>query len=505
MSKVAIFLKFAPFSGPLTVASISQRVKKEYYYSALPILFLAIVLAMITVYRSATTSFSHDESFTYNHYVTATLSDIFAFRVISPNNHLLNTLLMKWSGALFGPSEWALRLPNVLALLGYLWFGYLLVRRLPSSLQFPVFALLNANPYLLDFFALARGNGMSLFFLLAGVYWLIVWAEGGHFRCWIWSLLYGVAGVLSHFSLLYFFLALIITGNIFRGFARGIFLRFNLVNLVALLLLAAIMTFPVLKMIRADQFFYGGEQGFWYDTVGTLWETYQYLHVAPPLLTMMIKALILIIVATSAGMLLFVLYRRDRGWLHRHRTISVLFLLLIFSVIINLTQFHLIGTRLLIRRYGLLYYPLFILLAGYLAFLATRRSSFRRIFLPVIWIFPLAALLHTGLSLREGIFLDWQYERDTRKMMERFAEDAGKQGFRKPVTMGIHWLYEPTINFYRQTRYPGMLNTVNRDGPSIPADYYYIFRNQLMQVPWAGLRPVVVYAGGSTVLIRSGR
>lgn len=479
--------------------------KKEYCYSSFPIAGLTLVLVVVTVYRAATTSFTHDESFTFNHYVTASLSDIFAYKVISPNNHLLNTLLMKWSGALFGPSEWALRLPNILAFIGYLWFGYLLVKRLPAVLQFPVFALLNANPYLLDFFALARGNGLSLFFLLAGVYWLIKWAEGGHFRTWIYSVLFSVAGVLSHLSLLYFFLALIITANLYGGFNRRKFFRLNLVSLIALLLLAAIMTSPVLKMIRADQFFYGGETGFWHDTVGTLWETFLYLRSAPPLLTILVKLLILIIMAVSTGILLFALFHGNREWFRRHRTLSAIFLLLTLSVIINMTQFYLIGTRLLIRRYGLLYYPLFILLAGFLAGLAMEKGALRNILWPLTWIFPLAALLHTGISFREGIFLDWQYERDTRAMMGHFAKDAGKQAFMKPVTMGIHWLYEPTINFYRQTRYPGLLNPVNRDGPAISADYYYIFRNEVNQVSWIGTRPVVVFTGGSTVLIRAGR
>lgn len=83
------------------------------------------------------------------------------------NNHILNTQLMRLFMAVFGPSEWALRLPTVLSFLVYSSGVWMVVKRAKSTMSFfagCVFLLL--IPFVIDFFSLARGYGLSLAFAM---------------------------------------------------------------------------------------------------------------------------------------------------------------------------------------------------------------------------------------------------------------------------------------------------------------------------------------------------
>ena len=71
-------------------------------------IFLAS-LWCVCVYRAVTQSIVHDEAYTFALYLTRDTRWI--FKDYDPNNHFLNTLLMKASVWLFGVEEWSLRVP----------------------------------------------------------------------------------------------------------------------------------------------------------------------------------------------------------------------------------------------------------------------------------------------------------------------------------------------------------------------------------------------------------
>jgi hypothetical protein len=77
-----------------------------------PYLAGALLLIYVAV-RAALMSFTHDESLTY----TILKGD--ETWVFTGNHHVLNSILAKGSALLFGYSELALRLPNVLAFAAY--------------------------------------------------------------------------------------------------------------------------------------------------------------------------------------------------------------------------------------------------------------------------------------------------------------------------------------------------------------------------------------------------
>ena len=123
---------------------------------------ILVSLFLLNCYRAATQSFVHDEALTFEIYVDAPVRRLFEF--YSTNHHFLFTLLMRLSSACFGNSEFALRIPSVLA--GGLYFTsiYRLCRTaFGDAWLFLLSVLVMAgNPLVLDFMVAARGYGLAL-------------------------------------------------------------------------------------------------------------------------------------------------------------------------------------------------------------------------------------------------------------------------------------------------------------------------------------------------------
>ena len=173
---------------------------------------VAGLLLFFVLERAIRVSLTYDEAATYLRYISRTgLLSVFSFSVAT--NHFANTVLVRLSTAIGGSGELALRLPNVAAFAVYLLFAFLILERLKHRIVAAAgFVLLNLNPYLLDFFALCRGYGLSLGLLMGSLYFLLkaVDASTGSGRegsAWR-SLLLGGGAAVASFPSLTVFLAL---------------------------------------------------------------------------------------------------------------------------------------------------------------------------------------------------------------------------------------------------------------------------------------------------------
>ena len=90
---------------------------------------LLLAVFAVNLYRAATQSITTPEAITFDRWVRPPLRDILP-QPYDPDNHLLNTLLIKRSVALFRLSEFSFRLPSLLGGALYLWAAYRLSRRL---------------------------------------------------------------------------------------------------------------------------------------------------------------------------------------------------------------------------------------------------------------------------------------------------------------------------------------------------------------------------------------
>ena len=126
--------------------------------------------------RAVRVPFTYDEAATYLRFISTDVLSLFSFPVAT--NHILNTLLTKGAYLIAGSQDWALRLPNVVGYAAYAVFSIQILRRITSPLiAFSGFMLLNSNPYVLEYFALSRGYGLSLALMLGSLAYLFRFME----------------------------------------------------------------------------------------------------------------------------------------------------------------------------------------------------------------------------------------------------------------------------------------------------------------------------------------
>ncbi|MGB0176947.1 MAG: ArnT family glycosyltransferase, partial [Owenweeksia sp.] len=243
------------------------------------ILWLACLeLIRYTITRALRIGITHDEAYTFIHYVPKSFHGIVYYDPpLIPNNHILNTLLIKLSTFLFGVSEFTLRLPNLLFHLLYLIFSMWWLKGFKDKWVLIIgFILLNVNVYLLDFFSLARGYGMGAALCFISIYHTFKHKDTQRVKYIYFAFLTAALSVYANFTFLYFYLALAGLFNLIfllqrKGFTR--LLRLNIPILLVSAVLAFIIFVP-LTHIQSDLF--GGSSNFWDDTVYT-W-TYSYMY-----------------------------------------------------------------------------------------------------------------------------------------------------------------------------------------------------------------------------------
>jgi hypothetical protein len=132
------------------------------YYLVLLFAFSYVII------RGFTLGITHDEALTYK--------IIQGDEILkgTANHHWLNTQLSALSTSLFGAKEFALRLPNILSFAVFWFFLFRISKTfLKSSFtQLTLVLLLCGNPFILEFFSLCRGYGLSIAFVTASLFYV---------------------------------------------------------------------------------------------------------------------------------------------------------------------------------------------------------------------------------------------------------------------------------------------------------------------------------------------
>jgi hypothetical protein len=179
-----------------------------------------LFLLAFAIARAARVPLTYDEAAAYLRYIDSTVPSVFYTGLLSifnfevATNHFLNTALTKACYLAAGGSEFVLRVPNLLGYAMYLVFsGLILFRYTRGAVAFAGCLLLNLNPYLLDFFTLSRGYGLSLGFLMGALFFLLQSLERTQRRRDAVpdvsrALAFGCGAVMANFALLNAFVAL---------------------------------------------------------------------------------------------------------------------------------------------------------------------------------------------------------------------------------------------------------------------------------------------------------
>lgn len=451
---------------------------------------LALVALAAWVYiaiRAVHVAFTTDESATYGIiHGDPTLAD-------SANNQWLNTLLMRVSQAIFGQSELALRLPNVLAFGVYGGACLAFLRSLRPAARVVGAVLLLGDPFMLEFFGLARGYGLCLAFAAAAIACLMVgrrnpapWREVGRLGA------IGATAALAfyaNFASLNFVLAVLgvaVVDLVVRNLTGQVSLRGrSLPAAIAVLCLTAAVMVPgviqVEHLQNVGQLYYGSKQGFIAATIGSLVETwgYHYQFTGPGWLDWTVAAVAALGILWSAVGLV-----RARRW-GRPQCAALVALLAVAATLVEATV---LGTLYPTDRTALTFVLAFAVLVATVLDDIGRRIRWVAMQV-VLALVAVAAVLLAGRNLELHANLTqtvtWPWDASARQTMDKVIAIERRYGRpAQPWLLISGFPRNYALDYYRQSRHLTWLAPITRAPTSAPgADFYVVDPTDLASLP----------------------
>lgn len=447
---------------------------------------------------------THDEITTVFSYSKYSTWDIMMFPDSVPNNHILNTLLTKLMIFLFGMDEIILRLPNVLSFILYsigIYRILITILKRTSLFFIPGVILFIMNPYLLDFFGLCRGYGMSVGFMLLSLSYLITSFKLSNVKhIWL-AFIFASLASYANFTLLIYWVTVCFFILCFFIIERKHSKVFSLKSFLFLILSAisflALIITPILKMNSNNEFRFWTSHGFIEETIKST--THNALYSSRIFLTTNFITYFVIIL--SAIHLLLLIFRLSKSKekikeLRKSEYITVLVLGLV--ILINIVQCALLKTPNLNGRTALFYYPLFItmLITMHVHFKSIHQKWFKFSMAIILSFFGIHHLFHTATPNKVR---EWSYDAHTIDAIKEISEHSSNQ----PVTISTYWLYNPSFHFYTYTQPSLTLMPYSKEiDPNSNANYLYI-NDSLMYLLDSKFIPIKRFEDGNTILFNS--
>jgi|WetSurMetagenome_2_1015567.scaffolds.fasta_scaffold24103_3 hypothetical protein len=449
---------------------MKQMFKSKYFYLAIALFSFLYVLV-----RAIYVGITYDEAWTISTFVPMKPIAILINPECDANNHILNTFLIKFFYHFGLNSIFFARLPNVLSFLVYLFFAYKISTGFLSARSgLVVFLLLVLNPYLLDFFSLARGYGISMACLAASVYYLFVlFREQSKSAYTFLSVGWALLGVLANLSMLNYYLALICVIGLFSLIMfRKEVLKIFLVILAMSGLLALILWKPTSMMMKTGHLYYGGNTGFYQDTLVSL---AKYTMYSPEVSGIILISLNVFLALFVISVLLS--FRKDQAPGNLRNVMLAVFLLSAGSVVL---QHFLFNNLYLIDRAALFYYPLAILTLC----ISIDQIKYRWVSLAVSGVLIAAFGLNFILHCNFYKTATWYFDAHTREILKIINNDGKMK--RKVQKVDFSWPFQNSVRYYcRKSDFPYIRivqDPIHRSALNPGFDYYLYLSRSLEKV-----------------------
>lgn len=434
----------------------------------------SVVLIVYVCLRCLIVGITYDEVWTLNTFVSDSVINIVTFKNCDANNHLLNTLFIKTLFLLGRPSVFLARFPNLLSFVIYLFFSYKLGRRFFSSFEsYIVYLLLVLNPFLIDFFGLARGYGLSLGFLLPSIYFGMKFFESSALKDLLFSYTFGAFAVLSSFSTLNFYVALFVVLNLRSILQLRSIKLWNSIFIASFIsvLLTFVVYEPLRKLKLNGNLYYGGGTGLYADTLSSLVSCSlydsKYVHLTGIVLNVF---LVLLFLAFCNSII-------TNFW--RTVNLSFLYQVLAITVLSIIFQHHFLGTLYLIDRTALFLYPL-IILSFCLLLNESNRFFSRSVFSVLLILFFCNFLRNVNLT-KTNI---WFFESHTKEVLNYLNSRAKQSG--RPIRVDFSWPLQNSFRYYLKHEQISFVEDckipTDRDQLNVNSDYYLYLGKSLEKV-----------------------
>lgn len=447
----------------------------------------------------------------YNH-VPRGIFDLMTYaREAVPNNHILNTLAIKALAGVFGMGQMVARMPALTG--GALYIaGALAIARLIGSngwLRLIGFVVFLGNPFMAEFFALARGYGISIGLMMASIYFTLQYLE--HNRLWDLKatlLLAGLA-VLANFTVLNFYLPLMLLLflHIRQRAVEGPATRKATVVLAAgISMLLVLIALPVYRMQAGDELRPWGSTGFFPETLAPLVKSSIMDH--PYLDALTVPVLSKLIVVFSLAVWVVAVWRwGNRQW--RVGTDPLVFagFLLAGTVTVNLLQNFFLNVPFLNARTAVFLYPLFALQMVGVGELMWRQWHKKALFYTV----PLTVFTLINFDNNRNFTqsYEWRYDRGTFTVLNFIKKAHETEGRTTPFTLDANWLLLNSLHFHEEFARPPYRNWVTTpvqyhgdQPPKGDTDFFYTATPEDIAALKDTYKPVLIIEAGKFVLLR---
>lgn len=474
------------------------------------IIITGILLFCYTAVRAMMLSITWDEAYTYIEFARNGKVILESYDLMSANNHILNTWLMILFTKAFGVSELVMRMPVLITYILYLFFSAKLSGKMSNKwLSVAAFVVLNVNPYLIDFFTVARGYGLSIGLMMSSLYYLYMFGSERKTKHAVIALIFAGLAVLASFVLLHYFLVLIGLVTILTFYfelnsseGRNGFILRTLKKLitpffVAILLFAFVIPIT-LDLKAAGALFFGGERSFWSDTISTIVDRCFYEIGYNYWLQRIVKGFIFLVLISSAIYFCLKFFKKQLN-------ANLLFLgsclfLITFCCLSTVVQHHLMGTAYLLDRTALFLVVLFSLI---FVFFIAELSKQKPVSVYLVHASAVFMLIHFTLCCNLTYVLEWRYDANTKEMLSDLNEIKTIPKGKETVSVGIPLIFDPATNFYREINDYTWLNTAwRKEANNMLHDYFCLSQNDLKVFNVDSLEIIKTYPGTGNMLAR---
>jgi hypothetical protein len=236
------------------------------------ILTFGFAILIYLVFRAILIPMTDDEYMSYLYFVRQDVWSIITYKstIMRANNHILNTLFIKLSIAIFGVYDWAFRIHSVLSFIVCYYFTYKILAFFTKS-NFRIFLYLLIfflNPYLLDFFALARGYAMCIAFWCGATYYFFQYNDKKTIKNLTYHLVFLFLSIWSNFSVLYFFplFGILFLYQWYENRKSFFALKHFLIFSIGYIIIVGIVAIPIFLAIKSNET-HGGLRSLFQDSM----------------------------------------------------------------------------------------------------------------------------------------------------------------------------------------------------------------------------------------------
>lgn len=400
--------------------------------------WIPFLIGLVVIYKAIFLSFTHDEALSFQ-IITGNTQ-----LLNSANHHLLNTWLMSFCG-LFSYHEWCLRLPSVFGFVLYAFFLLKIIKDFSIAFQLLFFLpLLYLNTYLLDFFSLARGYGLSIGLATGALYFLLQTPQQ-FVRNSILSMLMASLATLANLNLVNFYimLALILLVKLF--FTNEIENRrkwiFGLIHVLYSAVLLLFLLKRLLMLKELGELYYGNSSLI--DGFNSLIIWSLDFSVLPDILITMVDFILLALLIIAAVLILR--YKKFNSYM------AILFYINL-GIILGLCIEHIFFQSLFPQNRTAVYLiPLLVLFAGsVLVELGKFIKADKKVlvFLALILVtLPVMYQFQRRLSLNSCF--EWSYDAYTKQA----AIFCSQTQHPAPIKVAHNWVFGPALSYYVTTQH----------------------------------------------------